>query len=78
MPAPRLQLHEVSKNYSNGEQPVEVLTSTLRTMLFEVSPLDPVVIGLTCVGITIVTMVASYVPARRAIRVDPMHALRAE
>ena len=55
-----------------------MLTSTLRTMLFEVSPLDPVVIGLTCVGITIVTMVASYVPARRAIRVDPMHALRAE
>jgi len=55
-----------------------MLTGTLRTMLFEVSPLDPAVIALTCLGITIVTIAASYVPARRAIRVDPMHALRAE
>jgi putative ABC transport system permease protein len=55
-----------------------MLTSTLRTMLFDVSPLDPIVIGLTCVGIAIITVLASYVPARRAIRVDPMHALRAQ
>jgi predicted permease len=55
-----------------------MLTGTLQTMLFDVSPLDPPVIALTCVGIVIVTAAASYIPARRAIRVDPMHALRAE
>ncbi|HTI39586.1 MAG TPA: ABC transporter permease [Vicinamibacterales bacterium] len=55
-----------------------MLTGTLQTMLFDVSPLDPPVIGLTCVGIVIVTAAASYIPARRAIRVDPMHALRAD
>ena len=55
-----------------------LLTGTLRTMLFDVSPLDPAVIGLTCAGITLITIAASYVPARRAIRIDPMHALRAE
>ncbi len=55
-----------------------LLTGTLQTMLFEVSPLDPTVIALTCAGITLTTIAASYVPARRAIRVDPMHALRAD
>jgi ABC-type lipoprotein release transport system permease subunit len=43
-----------------------------------VSPLDPVVIGLTCVAVLVVTVLASYVPARRALRVDPMSALRAD
>ncbi|HWK11908.1 MAG TPA: FtsX-like permease family protein, partial [Vicinamibacterales bacterium] len=55
-----------------------LLTGTLQTMLFEVSPLDPAVIAMTCAAITLITMAASYVPARRAIRVDPVHALRAE
>jgi putative ABC transport system permease protein len=51
-----------------------LLTGSLRTMLFDVSPLDPAVIGLTCVAVLLVTIVASYVPARRALRVDPMSA----
>jgi putative ABC transport system permease protein len=55
-----------------------MLTGTLQTMLFEVSPLDPMVIGLTCLAITVVTMAASYVPARRALRIDPMRALRTQ
>jgi putative ABC transport system permease protein len=55
-----------------------LLTGTLQSMLFEVSPLDPIVIALACIGVIVVTMLASYVPARRAIRVDPMTALRAE
>ena len=55
-----------------------LLTGSLRTMLYEVSPLDPAVIGLTCVAVLLVTILASYVPARRALRVDPMSALRAE
>ena len=54
------------------------LTGTLKTMLYEVSPLDPGVLGLTVAGVLVVTALASYVPARRALRVDPMTALRAD
>src|SRR5215213_4789494 len=55
-----------------------MLTGTLRTLLFEVSPIDPLVIALTCAAVLLVTAAASYVPARRALRVDPMTALRAD
>jgi ABC-type antimicrobial peptide transport system permease subunit len=55
-----------------------VLTSTLTTMLYQVSPVDPPVIALTCGAVLFVTILASYIPARRALRVDPMIALRAE
>jgi putative ABC transport system permease protein len=52
------------------------LTRLLQTLLFEVGPADP----LTFVGVAIVlsaaTLVACYVPARRAARVDPIIALR--
>ena len=55
-----------------------MLTGTLKTMLYEVSPLDPQVMVATAVAVLVVTAFASYVPARRALRVDPMTALRAE
>jgi putative ABC transport system permease protein len=55
-----------------------LLTGTLKTMLYEVSPLDPAVVALTAAAVLTVTMVASYVPARRALRFDPIAALRAE
>ena len=54
-----------------------LLTGTLKTMLYEVSPLDPVVLALTGAAVLAVTAAASYVPARRALRVDPISALRA-
>ena len=53
-------------------------TRLVRNLLYGVSPTDPLTfggIGLLLVGIT---ALASYVPARRAIRTDPMHALRHE
>jgi putative ABC transport system permease protein len=55
-----------------------LLTGTLQTMLYEVSPIDPAVLALTCLAVLLVTIGASYVPARRALRVDPMAALRAD
>lgn len=54
------------------------LTQTLQGLLYEVEPSDPVVLAGTCVGVLVVAILASVVPALRALRVDPMIALRAE
>jgi putative ABC transport system permease protein len=54
------------------------LTQTLQTMLYEVEPTDPAVLAGTCAGVFGVAVLASVVPALRALRVDPMIALRAD
>jgi hypothetical protein len=54
------------------------LTRLMSSMLFGVSPLDPLTFVAVAVGITGVATVASYLPAHRAAAVDPMEALRAE
>jgi ABC-type antimicrobial peptide transport system permease subunit len=50
----------------------------LRSMLFQVSPTDPLTLGGVCVLLLAVATVAGYLPARRAARIDPVEALRAE
>jgi putative ABC transport system permease protein len=47
-------------------------------MLYEVRPLDPVVLGGVSLLLAAVALLASYLPARRAARIDPITALRCE
>jgi len=54
------------------------LTRYLRTLLFNVSPTDWVTFTVVPVILCAVALAASYLPARRAMQVDPMQALRHE
>jgi len=54
------------------------LTRLLATLLYETEPLDPVTFIVTAVLLTVVAMLASYIPARRGTRIAPVEALRAE
>src|SRR5262249_41250285 len=49
-----------------------------QTLLFEVKPTDPVTLASVAVVLAAVAFAASMLPARRAARVDPVEALRAE
>jgi ABC-type antimicrobial peptide transport system permease subunit len=50
----------------------------LSSLLFEVSPTDPVVLAGACAVLLVVGTFAAYWPARRATRIDPVQALRAD
>ncbi|HXN28392.1 MAG TPA: ABC transporter permease [Candidatus Acidoferrales bacterium] len=55
-----------------------VVTRWMSSVLFDVQPTDPLTFAAVAVLLTAVAFLASYIPARRAMRVDPMVALRYE
>ena len=55
-----------------------VLMRLLRSLLFEVSPSDPLTYVSVCLGLGAAALLASYVPALRATSVNPINSLRAE
>lgn len=54
------------------------LVGFVSAMLFGVQPLDPAVFSGVAIGVAAVATLATFVSARRASRVDPMVALRAD
>ncbi len=54
------------------------LVKFVSAMLFDVQPTDPAVFGAVAVLVAGTAMLATFIPARRASRVDPMVALRAD
>jgi putative ABC transport system permease protein len=54
------------------------LTQYLESMLFRVGPRDPLIFGAAAATLVLVSLVACYLPARRASRTDPAIALRNE
>lgn len=53
-------------------------TRILKSLLYELSPLDPASISLAIAAVVCMTIAAAWLPARRATRIDPSQALRAE
>jgi putative ABC transport system permease protein len=54
------------------------LTRTMRSLLFEISNMDPFTYGGVALLLLLVAALAAYLPARRATQVDPIIALRHE
>jgi putative ABC transport system permease protein len=61
-----------------GSAAALALTGWLRTLLFGVSVTDPWVFALAVGGLLVAAAAAAYVPARRAVRLDPLGAIRQE
>ena len=53
-------------------------TRILKSQLYQLSPLDPLAIGSAIAIIAAMTVLAAWLPARRAAKVDPMVALRCD
>jgi ABC-type antimicrobial peptide transport system permease subunit len=48
----------------------------MSSLLFEVSPTDPVTFGVVVLLVVVVAVVATWIPARRAMRIDPLASMK--
>jgi putative ABC transport system permease protein len=55
-----------------------VLTRFLQILLFDIKPTDPLTFGTLTILLAGVALLASFIPARKASRIDPLVALRHE
>ena len=55
-----------------------VLGRLLQSFLYQVGPADPVAFAVAAITLTVAALVAAWLPARRAVRTDPITSLRAE
>jgi ABC-type antimicrobial peptide transport system permease subunit len=53
-------------------------STVMKSMLFSVSPFDPIALSAAAVGVMLLALVATVLPAFRAASIDPMRALRSE
>jgi len=61
-----------------GDGARDVPGRALAGLLFNLTPTDPMTLGIVAVILAAVALLACYLPARRATRIDPIQALRAE
>jgi putative ABC transport system permease protein len=54
------------------------LSRLMQSLLFGVRPYDPLTFVVISLGLTLITLLASYIPAHRATRIDPLISLRYE
>jgi ABC-type antimicrobial peptide transport system permease subunit len=54
------------------------LTRLMDSLLYGVEPADPLTFGIVALALTLVALLASWIPARRAARTDPLEAIRWE
>ena len=54
------------------------LTRVVKSLLFETSPLDPFALTVACVSMMVIGLLAGFLPAARAARVDPVTTLHDE
>ena len=68
----------VAAGMAGGVAASTALTQVIERFLWGVTGTDPVTFGVVLAAMTMVALLACYIPARRALRIDPMIALRWE
>jgi ABC-type antimicrobial peptide transport system permease subunit len=61
-----------------GLAAASALTGLLKSLLYQVSALDPWALAVSCLAMALIGILAAWIPASRAARVDPMEVLRNE